>query len=111
MNYCGVIIGRDLRYKDGKLIYDRSKIAKSDTSSGIRKADDETAARLIRNTYYVLLTRGMLGTYVYCEDEGLREYLKSWLISQKDASPSIRYSDYLPKPLMAADGNKYGDIT
>ena len=111
MNYCGVIIGRDLRYKDGQLIYDRSKIARSDSSSGIRNADDETAARLIRNTYYVLLTRGMLGTYVYCEDEGLREYLKSWLIQQKDTSSAMCYSDYLPKPLMVAEDKiKYGDI-
>ena len=28
------------------------------------------------NKGYYLLTRGMLGTYVYCEDEGLREHLK-----------------------------------
>lgn len=79
MNYCGVIIGRDLQYRNGKLLYCKEQIAKSDKNSGIRKADDETAAKLIRNTYYVLLTRGMLGTYVYCEDEGLREYLKGML--------------------------------
>ena len=79
MNYCGVIIGKDLQYRDGKIIYCQSQIAKSDKNSGIRKADPETASRLIRNTYYVLLTRGMLGTYVYCEDEGLREHLKKML--------------------------------
>ena len=79
MNYCGVIIGKDLQYKDGQLIYCKKQIAKTDRASGIRTADDETAKRLIRNTYYVLLTRGMLGTYVYCEDEGLREYMKGFL--------------------------------
>lgn len=79
MNYCGVIIGKDLQYRDGKILYCQSQIAKSDKNSGIRKADPETASRLIRNTYYVLLTRGMLGTYVYCEDEGLREHLKEML--------------------------------
>ena len=76
MNYCGVIIGKDLQFHDGKIVYCQSRIAKSDKNSGIRKADPETAARLIRNTYHVLLTRGMLGTYVYCEDEGLRNHLK-----------------------------------
>ena len=76
MNYCGVIIGKDLQYRDGKLVYCKDQMARTDRNSGIRKADDETAAKLIRNTYYVLLTRGMMGTYVYCEDEGLREYLK-----------------------------------
>jgi len=80
MNYCGVIIGKDLQYRDGKLIFDQSKIARSDGTSGIRTADPETAERLIRNTYHVLLTRGMLGTFVYCEDAGLREYLKGMLM-------------------------------
>ncbi len=79
MKYCGVIIGKDLQYKNGAIRYCKDQIAKSDRNSGIRKADDETAAKLIRNTYYVLLTRGMLGTYVYCEDEELRNYLKSML--------------------------------
>jgi DUF2075 family protein len=31
---------------------------------------------LILNTYKTLLTRGQKGCYVYCENEGLREYLK-----------------------------------
>jgi DUF2075 family protein len=79
MNYCGVIIGKDLQFHDGKIVYCQSRIAKSDKNSGIRKADPETAARLIRNTYHVLLTRGMLGTYVYCEDEELRNHLKEML--------------------------------
>ncbi|HAE45237.1 MAG TPA: hypothetical protein DCG37_06560 [Lachnospiraceae bacterium] len=79
MNYCGVIIGKDLQYHDGHLLYCQDQIARSDKNSGIRRADPKTASRLIRNTYYVLLTRGMLGTYVYCEDEGLREYLKTML--------------------------------
>ncbi|MCH3942392.1 MAG: DNA/RNA helicase domain-containing protein [Atopobiaceae bacterium] len=33
----------------------------------------------IRNIYYVLLTRGVMGTYVYACDEGLREYLGHYL--------------------------------
>lgn len=79
LNYCGVIIGKDLTYRDGKLIFNKKANAKSDISSQIKNVDDATAERLIRNTYNVLLTRGMKGTYVYCEDDGLREYLKSFL--------------------------------
>jgi len=79
MNYCGVIIGKDLQYKNGQLVFCKNNIASSDRNSGIRGSDDETAQRLIRNTYYVLLTRGMRGTYVYCEDEGLREHLKEMI--------------------------------
>ena len=81
LNYCGVIIGKDLQYSDGHLVFHKENNAKTDRNSGIRNADDEDAMKLIRNTYYVLLTRGMLGTYVYCEDKGLRDYLKSMLIS------------------------------
>ena len=82
MNYCGVIIGKDLQYRSGELVYCKNQIAKSDLNSGIRTANDDTAAKLIRNTYYVLLTRGMLGTFVYCEDESLREHIKSVLNSK-----------------------------
>ena len=79
MNYCGVIIGKDLQFRDGTIRYCKDQIARSDKASGIRRADNETAAKLIRNTYYVLLTRGMLGTFVYCEDEELRNHLKDML--------------------------------
>lgn len=77
LNYCGVIIGKDLTYDGKKIVFNKNANAKTDTASGIRKADDELAERLIRNTYNVLLTRGMKGTYVYCEDKRLSEYLKS----------------------------------
>lgn len=80
MNYCGVIIGKDLTYDGEKIVFNKNANAKTDTFSGIRKADDELAERLIRNTYNVLLTRGMCGTYVYCEDKALSEYLKSLMI-------------------------------
>lgn len=80
MNYCGVIIGKDLTYENGHLCFHKEMNAKSDRSSGIRTADDELAAHLIRNTYNVLLTRGMKGTYVYCEDKTLSDYLKSLFI-------------------------------
>lgn len=77
MEYCGVIIGRDFRYENGEVVFDPSFNAKTDNSSGIRKCSDpELAKKLIRNTYEVLLTRGMRGTYVYCEDKGLRDHIK-----------------------------------
>lgn len=76
-DYVGVLIGRDLRYADGKVITDKNAISKDDKSSGIRTCKDEILAdRLIRNTYKVLLSRGQKGCFVYCEDELLREYLK-----------------------------------
>ena len=79
MSYAGVIIGKDVIYRNGKVVYDKTQNAKTDKASGIRNLDDVEAARLIRNTYKVLLTRAIYGTFVYCEDKALNEYLKSFL--------------------------------
>lgn len=77
MNYCGVIIGKDLIYDGEKIVFKKEANAKTDNASGIRRSEDKLAEKLIRNTYNVLLTRGMCGTYVYCEDKALSVYLKS----------------------------------
>lgn len=77
MDYAGVIIGKDVIYIDGKIVFDQSQNAKSDKASGIRKAKPKDAEKMIRNTYKVLLTRAIYGTYVYCEDKALNDYLKS----------------------------------
>lgn len=75
-DYVGVLIGRDLRYEDGRVVADKTRISRDDKSSGIRTAPDAVARRLILNTYKTLLTRGQKGCFVYCEDEALREYMK-----------------------------------
>lgn len=77
--YVGVLIGKDLRYdKSTKtIITDKTAISKDDRSSGIRTANDDDARRLILNTYKTLMTRGMKGCFVYCEDEALKEYFES----------------------------------
>ena len=79
-DYVGVIIGNDLQYRGGKIEPNQDAISKSDKTSGIRGCKDkEKAKALIRNTYRVLLSRGMKGCYIYCEDEPLRDYLKKVL--------------------------------
>ena len=79
-DYCGIIIGQDLRYENGYVITDQNKAAKSDKSSGIRSCKDKTLAdKLIRNTYKTLLSRGQKGCYIYCEDIALRNYLKNFI--------------------------------
>ena len=80
MAYAGIIIGKDLIYRDGKLIFNKTENAKSDKASGIRNAKNELAIKLIRNTYKVLLTRAIYGTFVYCEDQELNKYLKTLIV-------------------------------
>ncbi|MBQ3460287.1 MAG: DUF2075 domain-containing protein [Solobacterium sp.] len=85
--YVGVIIGGDMIYRDGHIVTDYTKRAKTDQSiKGIKKMAKndpeeaaETADMIIKNTYRTLMTRGMKGCYVYCTDRELSEYLKSLL--------------------------------
>lgn len=85
--YVGVIIGDDMIYRDGHIVTDYTKRAKTDQSiKGIKKMAKndpaeaaETADMIIKNTYRTLMTRGMKGCYVYCTDRELSEYLKSLL--------------------------------
>lgn len=80
-DYIGVIIGKDLRYDEGKVITDYTYRAKTDQSlKGIKKTKNyQLADRIIRNTYRTLLTRGQKGCYIYFEDKELANYFKSRL--------------------------------
>ena len=83
-DYIGLIIGEDLRYENGKIVTDFTKRAKTDKSlNGIKKMYKENpekalkiADEIIKNTYKTLMTRGMKGCYIYCEDKNLSKYLK-----------------------------------
>ena len=84
-DYVGVFIGKDLYYENGHVKTNRKAISKDDGSSGIRliSTSDEEADKLIRRTYKVLLTRGLKGCFIYCEDRALRDHLKQCL-NQED---------------------------
>ncbi len=76
-DYVGVIIGQDMRFENGQVITDQTKIAESDKSSGIRTCKDKALAdRLIRNTYKTLMSRGQKGCFIYCEDKKLNEFFR-----------------------------------
>jgi DUF2075 family protein len=79
--YVGVIIGKDLRYENGHIVTDYKMRARTDKSlNGLGKLSDKSIAdTLIRNTYKVLMDRGLKGCYVYCEDKALGDYLRSFL--------------------------------
>ena len=64
-DYVGVLIGKDLKYEDGRVLTDKNAISADDKSSGIRGASYEVARRLILNTYKTLLhgvKKGVLST-------------------------------------------------
>lgn len=84
LDYVGVIIGPDLIYRDGKILVDPSKRARTDASlkgyKKLLKEDPKNAKALvksiIKNTYRTLMTRGMKGCYLYCTDLALNDYIR-----------------------------------
>ena len=88
LNYAGVIIGPDLRYDpvNGTLIVDRDSYfdTKGKENNDVlgKKYTDDDLLRFISNIYAVLLTRGILGTYVYVCDPALRAYLRQFIPQQ-----------------------------
>jgi DUF2075 family protein len=68
----GVIFGRDLVYDAGwrgdrKISHD----------SIVKKAPEEEFVNLVKQTFRVLLTRGMKGCYVFFEDAGTNDFFLS----------------------------------
>lgn len=76
LNYCGVIFGPEIVYRNNKI-----GIAKQNyyDIKGKSSVTDEQLKEYIINIYSVLLTRGIKGTYVYVCDDKLREYLKKYI--------------------------------
>lgn len=78
LNYTGLIIGNDLKYNeetetfyaDRKNYYDSK--GKADTT-------DEELLDYLLNIYSTMMTRGMLGTYIYVSDPGLKKYLNKFI--------------------------------
>ncbi|OWU99656.1 DUF2075 domain-containing protein [Fibrobacter sp. UWR2] len=83
-DYVGVIIGKDIRYENGKIVTDFTQRARTDNSlKGIKSIYKKKPAqalqiadKIIKNTYKTLMTRGMKGCYVYCCDKALADYLR-----------------------------------
>ncbi|NGO70772.1 DUF2075 domain-containing protein [Streptomyces boncukensis] len=72
-DWSGVIIGPDLVWRGDRWIADR--MASKDPVFK-KSTPDADVDRLIRNTYKVLLTRGMIGTVVYSTDAETRRKLR-----------------------------------
>ncbi|MBE6507928.1 MAG: DUF2075 domain-containing protein [Methanobrevibacter sp.] len=86
-DYVGVIIGEDMRFDGEHIVTDFNERAATDKSLfGIKKMYKENpnealkvADEIIKNTYRTLMTRGMKGCYIYCEDMLLQAYFKEKL--------------------------------
>ncbi len=73
-DYVGVIIGSDLTYDFNNQTWIASREKSADS---VVKRSQEKLLDLLRNTYRVLLTRGMKGCYVYFVDKETEQFFKS----------------------------------
>jgi len=83
LNYAGIILGREIDYDPttNSIIIYKNLFFDKYVKNGV--TDDELKNYII-NTYSVLLTRGIKGTYVYAYHKNMREYLSKYIDEEKD---------------------------
>ncbi|MEK8107671.1 DNA/RNA helicase domain-containing protein [Micromonospora sp. M12] len=74
-DWSGVIIGKDLVVRDGRLVSDPRKSCDPAIVNREGRVIARNADRLIRNTYKVLLTRGLRGTLLFADDPETQAFL------------------------------------
>ena len=76
-DYVGVIFGDDLVYRPRQGWIGRREFS---YDGGLKRGvSEEEFTRLVKNTYRVLLSRGLKGCYVYFTDEKTRDFFESRL--------------------------------
>jgi DUF2075 family protein/phage repressor protein C with HTH and peptisase S24 domain/DNA replication protein DnaC len=73
-DYVGVIFGKDLRYNFDTQEWEGHK---EESSDSVVKRSKDQFIDLVKNTYRVLLSRGMEGCYVYFMDKDTERFFKS----------------------------------
>lgn len=95
LNYAGVILGPEIDYD-----FTTSKIIINEKFyhdiNGKKTATTEELERYIQNIYYVLMSRGIRGTYVYAWNDNMKKYLESLSHKLTRLDP-INISDVYPK--------------
>ncbi|XAS76453.1 DNA/RNA helicase domain-containing protein [Dermatophilaceae bacterium Sec6.4] len=90
LNYTGVVIGPDIWYDLDSLQirFDRSSYFDTNGKANNHQLgvtySDAQILKYVQNVYKVLLTRGILGTYVYVCDAALREYFRPFFSASKE---------------------------
>lgn len=73
-DYVGVIVGPDLRYSFDHQAWEGHK---SESHDSVVKRSKEAFASLVKNSYRVLLSRGLKGCYVHFMDKETERFVKS----------------------------------
>jgi hypothetical protein len=93
-DYVGVIFGEDLVYDFDKQewVGDQSK-----SSDSVVKRSKDKFIDLVKNTYRVLLSRGMKGCYAYFMNKDTERFFKSRIETRKgiDREKELKFSDVI----------------
>jgi DUF2075 family protein len=92
-DYVGVIFGKGLVYNGGW-----SGNRKFSGNNVVKRAPEQEFVNLVKQTYRVLLTRGMKGRYVFFEGDATRDFFRSRLKTEmasvvgkaQDSNPRVR---------------------
>jgi uncharacterized protein len=85
-DYVGVIFGRDLVYRFGEGWVGQPEFSHDSVVRRALNSDDYDFTDLVKQTYRVLLTRGLKGCYVFFEDEETRDFV----LSRTERAPGSR---------------------
>ena len=78
LNYGFVILGPDICFNEKtKEVVINSRNFKDTVAK--KKATEQELRSIIVNAYYVLMTRGMLGTFLYVCDPALKQHLSHYI--------------------------------
>ena len=78
VNYAFIILGDEIGYDpDEKNIIIRAE--NYFDQNGKKTAEYEELKEYIQHIYYVLMTRGIRGTYLYVSDPNLRDYISRYV--------------------------------
>ncbi len=93
-DYAGVIFGEDLVYDFDKQEWVGDS---SNSSDSVVKRSKDRFVDLVKNTYRVLLSRGMKGCYVYFINKDTERFFKSRIESRKgiDREKELKFSDVI----------------
>jgi hypothetical protein len=76
-DYVGVIIGRDLVYRPRQGWIGQPQFSHDSVVKRAANEDMNRFTELVKQTYRVLLTRGLKGCYLYLQDEQTRDFVMS----------------------------------
>ena len=94
LDYVGVIWGKDLRYN-----FDRQEWVgdKTQSADSVVKRSKEQFVDLVKNTYRVLLSRGLKGCYVSFMDRDTERFVRSRM------EPTRQWPTTVDRPLLVAE--------